>query len=731
MAASAGSHHRVFGFRRHGGDHNQSQRQPISDDLSPSSASPPVAVHEKEHDNRAIAQMTSFSYSQHTRTPISPIQTHFSTTLPPQSSASQNFSPVIPHPVSSRTSDEQPDHAHRVPVFPRVTDTRAAVSQRSSASLSPTVPKSALPSGLDVLVQAATEERERIDVHRKQSGGGEDKRMLSSFSVSRPQTQSPVAFRAETMHIHPSSPKPSPQSAPVHIHSHPPLVQDKQRVFSDGARAVKRRRPSPEPSTPAFETGSPKVEISPPASREVGSTGDLQALDRLTIHQVRNEQRNRVSSISSPTSVTSKDEFKQDTKMERSKPISASAEASSSHSTMQHNIHELANIRRDSTHHPALGLGHPSIHHPIHARRTPPRSRPKPKKPGSVALAAVERELRDVELSEEKGKTEQTMQMARRQSGDKLTVVQAENTALNFKSHPPIEETASHYLKPEQKVKKDQDAHDFFLSAFDSPSGSSKVVEPKGTNKISVSPKSRAPVQRRLPGSEKSRIPDAHTTQSGITTPDIVLEDQAAISESAAKDVDMNETDADLEELVDAVGPATSGDEGRGFYSEQEGPDTDAMEIDVENELLSLIDGPSEPVARMHHRTISTESRSKEFSASMSMAGPTSLDKLSMHPLDLPSQSSSKTSKKESSKSQSKIKTEHVGGTNKAAKKLAGKTEDAAEKVKNAFQLPGLKYNAKLTLFSLTLNRWQRQKHPIRLVHQSSHLLSRLNLPKL
>ncbi|KAH8120353.1 hypothetical protein DFH11DRAFT_1559697 [Phellopilus nigrolimitatus] len=617
----------------------------------PSSSTSPVNVRERTHGRHTSLQMNPYNYSP-LQQPL-PLTSSLPNTFPPNSS---QFSPVSPP------------------------DARTISSQHTSVSLSPTVPKSAAPSGLDVLVQAATEERERIDVHRRLSGGEEPQ--LSPFTFTpRPQPLSPVAFRGD-VRLQPLSPKLSPSVATnVNPFDHD-SVNYQGQSYDEGGRAVKRRRSSPEPS-PMQQTNYASSHVSrhypyvqPPSPLAV------------TIPHVQSSPTTEDMSFESgprspyATSHAFSNPSSEHVLLPNPGPIYSTA--SSSRSTAYHEVVDEAAPRlpprsiipsSGSSTSPTAGT---------QGRRSPPRSKPRPKKPGSAALAVIEKELRDVGLSEKTRK-----EQAEGADGGIARKTASVNRSED-RARPPKQKKSSGNNSNPAPSNEEAAIDDFFLSAFDSPRNAERQVPSpsKVANDGLSSHRSHKPSKR-----STHTLSASLPTDSIIPSPVLVVDnfdhfsptrrfadDYGELSDNVSG---MGEADAELmDELADAAGAATSEDERTEFDDQQ----TDAMEVDVEDELLSLVDGPSDYPAKSHHHPQPSHTlTNKHHAVSHSKQG-AAFDRMSMPPPDVLNAASlqAKDTKKGSARPKPKGKADNVGGLAKSVKSLFDKPEDSSAKTSRA-----------------------------------------------
>ena len=657
----------------------------------PVSPSSPLSIQRPAQQNRrAVLQISSFdqarTHSQITNSPPAG-RTHF----PPQSPEMTTISPShsfdgsrTRHPISYGETEQRNASYPQQNNFP---------TYRYSASVSPTIPKSAGISGLDVLSQAATEVRERIDESRRVSGGGETRfspevsrsseavsevreyshgrargvEERSRESIMAPQqAYSPPAFRSDVQ-LQPTSPKPSPRSAPV-IPSYassgrtsPPI----EREFSNYSppRALKRRL---SPESDMGDTGMHPAETAQGARPRPSTQPNVtsRALARV---------------VSDPEKFTSNQaEISQHAFEFQVPPVDVVQKPEASQIALQSQVVHKVEARHANDPKPSpnvripTGTGPPS-RPPVAlaGRRSPPRSRPKPKKPGSAALATME---------------QASVPPAAKpiESEHAIVVKPGPGSSRSIQAAPKSKKAASN--KPTsatiEKQEEDEESTKFFLSAVSSLKGSQQSktstpeVIPSSSQLKQPVPQHRKPWVKPARDSplriEIRRSPASDILDGIIDSPDV---DEEASSHTAYNNQRISAYMDDIDnELANAVDATPSADEGeaRPTFSENDEPVSDAMEVDVDNELLSLLDDPSEATPRQ----INQVHKIKETSASHIL--PASLGRASMPPPDVPNV---KSGKKDTSKAKGKAKahSDAVPGTSKASTQQP--SEEVVDKV--------------------------------------------------
>ena len=546
----------------------------------PPSSTSPVNIHHPSESVRgrgASAQISHHQYSPISLPHPSPSPSSASS-LPNNFSASARHLSLSPtdltHPHRPSTSSSGDKPFQRLSVLPRQIDTRMNTSRRTSASLSPSVTFSGL-SGLDVLVQAATEERERIDVHRRLSGSDEHTVSPDYATYARHVSLSPVVPKGEIFQVPPPTPPYSANSQPaVYLPAEQADVYYRRQEVEDN---VNRRRSSPEPQVDDVRLYE---NIPGPSSIVVDNLRHRSQVSETTGNGC--DRHSRLQDTSTVQSVASRH-------FPGSKPGSLYATSSPTRNETQRT--SLEDLETSSSSH------FPHTFSPVdsgttpYVRRSPPRSRPKPKKPGSAALASLGKELAESHVKDSAGSRQ-----VRRPSPPRS----------QFHSRvSDVKPTAQQ--SNERGASEDEEVDDFFLSAFDSPRQVERQVSAQKPGHFGLSP-------TRTGGISSERW---HQTQSSLATvqhhaysPMIQRSSFERANEysdysSPARgdyDHDDEETMPDVEaeifdELADAAGGMTSEAERTDFDDQA----TENMEVDVENELLSLIDGPPEPSLKLHH----------------------------------------------------------------------------------------------------------------------------------
>ncbi|KAL5495236.1 SPP1 [Sanghuangporus weigelae] len=629
----------------------------------PPSSTSPVNIHQSSEPARE--QRASHRFNVHQYSPIS--QTHPSpspssaSSLPNKFSASArplSISPTdLARPQRPSTSGSVDKTLHLSSVLPRQSETNMNTSQRTSASLSPTVPISGL-SGLDVLVQAATEERERIDVHRRLSGGEEPQLSSNYVSSARHASLSPVVPRGEIF----QAPPPIP---PYRATSQTPIYVPPERVESyynvQSIEDVERRLPSPEPfhtrqmddaRAPENRLGVALPVINKLERRSQSLEAGYAGYERASL---------RLSDAPRLPSATSRH-------LPGSRPASLYGASSSARTTAQQTYLEDEEASTSNQFPHTLSLGEPG---PIpYVRRSPPRSKPKPKKPGSAALASLEKELAESHNKGSGSKQIRRLSPPRSQMQRKLPDIGSMARQSN-----------------ERGASEDEDVDDFFLSAFDSPRNAARQIP------------SRKPVP--------VDIPSAHSREDGVsleswhhTQPRRSSGEQQVYSPAIFRaspertdeysnyssplrgvlDLDDEETMPDVEaEILDEIAEAAGGTTSDAERTDFDDQATDNMEVDVENELLSLIDGPPEPPSKSYHQAKPPLIHSPRHSGLQDL----DLDRMSMPPPDISKAISAKL--KDSKKRPTKPKLKQPKGppdeVTKPAKGFSAQPEDASAKL--------------------------------------------------
>ncbi|THH06100.1 hypothetical protein EW145_g4324 [Phellinidium pouzarii] len=624
-------------FPRLGVAYHPHATQPHPYSQLPSLSTPPVNIHESRHDRRTSFQ-TQINPPNYP--PVLPPSTLSGPLQPPSAS-----SPILSH--SAKTATHIEGAGGNSPVMQDMEN----APQCSAASLSPTVPVSApfsSTSGLDVLVQAAAEERERIDVHRRLSGCDDPQRSFSSRLQHS--SMSPVAFQGD-MNLQTPSSIP-PYSAPTDSGTFPTTdqseIQYRGHILDENNRASKRRRSSLEPRPtelpPAQEIYyDPTTAVHAPIPR-FDSNSATASSSRTKTHLGAAD--NLETSIPSwPSSVTG-----------------PSMESTTAFLT----------------------------------RRSPPRSKQRPRKPGSVALADMEREFREVVLSVRSYTNYLTDTGEDRNQQEAPKLVQSERMARPRKQTKSSRESQMLLSLDEVgAVDDEQDVDEFFLSAFDSPrspdkqiKSQSKVIDDERSHFAEEDKQSPSSGLKSQKSSKHSTQRTSSTTKLNYLTPDVTddMSDYLLTRSFGGKDTQISghslnaeNTDADLlDELADAAGAITSEDD----RTELDDQETDAIEVDVEDELLSLVDGPSEPASKSYHH-LPTFHMHGSHAMSQSRLTPDAFDRMSMPPPGVVRAVSTQTkeSKRGSSKPKAKRKTRDASEAVKSNKETLSNLEELNTKV--------------------------------------------------
>ncbi|KAL5518916.1 SPP1 [Sanghuangporus vaninii] len=623
---------------------------------SPSSTSP-VNIHqssESARERRASHQFSVREYSSISQThpSSSPSSTSSLPNKFPAPARPLSISPTdLAHPRWSSASGSADKTLHLSPVLPRQSELRMNTSQRTSASLSPTVPISGL-SGLDVLVQAATEERERIDVHRRLSGGEEPQLSSNYVSSARRASLSPVVPRSEIF----QAPPPTP---PYSVTSQTPIYVAAERGESyyneQGIEDVKRRLSSPEPYHHR------QVDNSWVPEKKPGEAPPVNKLERRSQSPEAGYERFslRLSDASQIPSATSRH-------LPGSRP--ASYAASSSARTIVQRTY-LEDEEASSSNRLPHTLSSAESGPIPYVRRSPPRSKPKPKKPGSAALASLEKELAE---SHNKG------------SGSKQIRKLSPPRSQMQRKLPDIGSMARQ--SNERGASEDEDVDDFFLSAFDSPRNAARQIPSRKPVSVDIpSAHSRAGgvsleawhyAQPRRSSGEQQVYSPAMSRASPERT------DEYSNYPSPVRGVldhDDEETMPDVEaEILDEIAEAAGGTSSEAERTDFDDQATDNMEVDVENELLSLIDGPPEPPSKSYHQAKPPLTHSPRHSGLQGL----DLDRMSMPPPDTSKVSSNKVkdSKKRSTKPKLKPSKGPPDEMTKPVKGFSAQSEDSSAK---------------------------------------------------
>ncbi|EJD03931.1 uncharacterized protein FOMMEDRAFT_121290 [Fomitiporia mediterranea MF3/22] len=528
-------------------------------------------------------------------------------------------------------------------------------SRRTSASMSPTVPTTGL-SGLDVLVQAATEERERIDVHRRQSGGEERQPSFDPDTI-RPTSLSPVEVRSPVnlQALPPPTPPYTAYSQMSHyMAADKANLNYKEQAFTEDDHPGKHRRPSPVPSRSphmgVFETSHHRSYVGLPST---SSTFERRSHSPETKHEkydtqshVFDESSHRLSSHA---------------KRPSTKPGSMYMQPSSTRST----THQVPFSETQAMPHFQQPLSPVEPTAVRHVRRSPPRSRPRPKKPGSAALALMEKEFREVALADRVKHEPDERQMGG--LTDAFSPPRQTQTRPSYMSSKSLQSN-------ERGAVDDEDVDDFFNSTFDSPKNSERTINPRISH-ADISHTRQTMEDGEFAGAMWG---DSFTGQSvPIQTGTSAIKSRSSSPEGLNEFADryspaqhvpevsdeavMSEVEADiLDELADAAGAATSEDERTEFDDQA----TDNMEVDVENELLSLVDGPLDVPSKPHHHPGQTPLHVGKTSEPVLC---TEFNQTYMPPSEAPEATSAqvKDSKKASSKSKAKAKVDDASSHDK------------------------------------------------------------------
>ncbi len=320
--------------------------------------------------------------------------------------SSFRFSPPVPRrPLPVDTTHEYiqpqiPVYRTNHPIFPteRVSAVHPGVVQTGGrilnlavntldnrhvyAGISPILSRPPPPSGLsglDVLVQAATEEQERIDEHRRLSGGSDRHPTPDEHNLAG-HVHSPISAGGSRTHILSPEWRPRPLQPQGHQHGFvgPSTSEQLQTIYNyatQDPRLAKRRRSMPN--------------VSPIMESDANST--------LTNAIQRNQQSGVNRTPTSPVNIERKlvSNENTDTTSADLHVASGMEELSLSRSLPNRSQPSLSldNICltmsclriQDESPAPSSAPGH------SHGRRTPPRSKPKAK-PGSAALSTIEKQ---------------------------------------------------------------------------------------------------------------------------------------------------------------------------------------------------------------------------------------------------------------------------------------------------------------------------------------------------
>lgn len=539
--------------------HSRTMQHYTNSPPSPSSASPssisPVQVYPVQH--APVSPYDQLPSSQSS----APSKNYYSiaNASPPRPS----LSPTTFHPQPVPPSGSNSSAPHRT-TLPRP----LPLSISTSLSLSPAVSQSAPYSGLEALVQAATEERERIDGDRHLGGGSGHNDARDGFASSsnvRVGT-SPVLFRGDTLY------RPSPSSPQPHPPSHSTYGNDREHHADHylaeridvHVRPSKKRRSMPEVEPedhphdhiahPAYPRSSPSQRQAPVYAYPKSDSPSHLLAPSTSTHK--------------PACAPAPVDASQPLPVAMSMPVPASSPLSA-HA------------------HAHAGPGQSG-------RRTPPRSKPKAqRKPGSVVVDAREgdeRKRTTVEyVSKKSGNRpnetvpipDGSVQRLVDQAGDMWP--QPRDTA-----DKKTEAKAKNAKKEEEEEEDEQDVHDFFLSAFESPRRSNEKLKRKEkdeemekademTNSSRMFSSSPAPMPT---SAAVHHIKAKETKESGTLTPLRALERDLGLGYESARTGPAIDAHIDLDGVLAAAAHSEIG----------AAAEIDAMEVDVEAELLSLLD---------------------------------------------------------------------------------------------------------------------------------------------
>lgn len=462
-------------------------------------------------------------------------------------------------------------------------------TQRSS--LSPSVARGA-PSGLDFLLEAVEMEKTNSDSQKSpKTSSGTD----SAHSQTRLESLSPDISRLDTKIQH--GPPPTPPYTGGYISPEDNDVQQQTRLDPESGRAMKRRRPSPESIPISHSHHVSQSESSSSLSGQHSQISERRLMD------------------DSPHGHKPRSPYAAAFQV----PTNSSNHTIISHREIPHSSSHTHMSRRRSKSPEILPPTPVESERDItaYAKQSPPRSKPRPRKPGSAALAAVEKELHAVKLSDNVNGGEGTRVNVK--DSFPMTHVKDKHT-----SRPKPPSSSNLKLQPRRELElgigTDEDVDDFFQSTFDSP-------RPKNaeSHKVQQAHDLKAEVvthegPRNHKTHERRHVHDTHSILE-VLNPNKASRnyssdemDRAFDSlspnalEEAGKTSD-GETEF-LDELVDAFGASTSEDE----RTDIDDQGADAMEVDVDNELLDLIDGPIEQetgISRGSH--LSAQKPSTEF----------------------------------------------------------------------------------------------------------------------
>ncbi|KAL5534210.1 hypothetical protein ACEPAG_672 [Sanghuangporus baumii] len=581
----------------------------------PPSSTSPVNIHQSLESDRE--QRASHRSSVHQYSPIS--QTHPSPSHSSASSLSNKFSASsrllsisptdLAHPQRPSTSGSVDKALHLSSILPRQSETRMNTSQRTSASLSPTVPLSGL-SGLDVLVQAATEERERIDVHRRLSGGEEPQLSSNYVSSARRASLSPVVPRSEIFQA-------PPPIAPYRATSQTPIYVPAERVESyynvQSIEDVERRLPSPEPFHLLQADDARASENRPGVALPVINKLERRSQSPEASHAGYERASLRLPDASQIPSATSRH-------LPGSRSASLYSASSSARTTAQQTYLEDEEASNSNQFHHTLSSVEPGL--VPYVRRSPPRSKPKPKKPGSAALASLEKELAESHNMTSGSRQIRRLSPPRSQMQRKLPDIGSMARQSN-----------------ERGASEDEDVDDFFLSTFDSPRNAARQIPSRKLvsvdipsahsreGRVSLEPWNHTQPRR---SSGERQVYSPAMFRASPERPDEYSNYPSPLRE--VLDHDDEETMPDMEaEILDEIAEAAGGTTSDAERTDFDDQATDNMEMDVENELLSLIDGPPEPPSKSYHQARPSLTHSPRHSGLQDL----DLDRMSMPPPDI------------------------------------------------------------------------------------------------
>ncbi|KLO14429.1 hypothetical protein SCHPADRAFT_939500 [Schizopora paradoxa] len=555
-------------------------------------------------------------------------------------------------------------------------------------------PPSAGLSGLDALVQAATEERERIDEHRRLSGGSDRHHSVRDEHTLTSHVHSPISAGGSRTHRLSPEFRARPLESQGHLHTFADTsVTEQPRTIynyaAQDARSSKRRK-----STPTL------------------SPADSDAKSTLTnaIHRSQQVSPHGYTHTRTPTSPVNvgrnlvpreyMDPMMTDSRVaagieELSLARSLPNRSQPSPVQVQYQSEDELFPRQRRASGPSLpgsSLGH------SHGRRTPPRSKPKTK-PGSAALHNVEKQAPRQAAPEpstldhhKPTHSDRKSQKHDLQKEKKREEEEDVRAARVSKPHPPSKRADVNRPRKDEvgeRNKRDTDVDEFFLSVYDSPrQEANRQVQPEDS---SLDPHKHVRDHRGLSG--HSSVAHAPKTHKNLR-PESDMDDEfanAVRGSSLDEPTDEGDFEEDLAEAI-ANSEYESGDE-RDVPSDF----ADAMDVDVEDELLSLVEPAQSDVMNTsqeipdHHPLPSSSSREaivrRQGHGHLS---PESRDRLSMPPPT--TTKSGKVGKAPKADTGSKdTATAKASGSNKevkSSKKSAPKTDDALSKMAKAKQAP-------------------------------------------